>query len=109
MSYSDSLIDISNGDIVCSIFDKEDAFDFDIVNFPDLSGNIPTAPAYGTYITQLIRYSWACRNYENVSSRHSMLAERPLIQGFSARKVMRTFYKGPVKVNFPVSFSFLMF
>ena len=33
------------------------AFDFDIVNFPDLSGNIPTAQAYGTYISQLIRYS----------------------------------------------------
>ena len=46
MSYLDLLIDISNGgDLVCSIFDKKDAFDFDIVNFSDLSGNIPTAPA----------------------------------------------------------------
>ena len=51
------LIDISNGDVVCSNFDKRDAFDFDFVNFPDLSGNIPTAPAFGTYISQLIRYS----------------------------------------------------
>ena len=55
VSYLDSVIDISNGDLVCSIFDKKDAFDFDIVNFPDLSGNIPTAPAYDTYISQLIR------------------------------------------------------
>ena len=55
MSYLDLLIDISNGDLVCSIFDKKDAFDFDIVNFPDLSGNIPTAPAYGTHISQLMR------------------------------------------------------
>ena len=43
LSYLDLLIDISNGDLVCSMFDKRDAFDFDIVNFPDLSGNIPTA------------------------------------------------------------------
>ena len=49
MSYLDLLIYISNGDLVCSIFDQKDALDFDIVNFPDLSGNIPTAPAYGTY------------------------------------------------------------
>ena len=55
MSYLDLLIDISNGDLVCSIFDKKDAFDFDIVNFPDLSGNIPTVPAYGTHISQLMR------------------------------------------------------
>ena len=93
VSYLDLLIDISNGDPVCSIFDKTDAFDFNIVNFPDLSGNIPTAPAYGTYISQLIRYSRACRNYDNSSSRHSMLAEKLFNQGFSARKLMRTFYK----------------
>ena len=65
VSYFDLLIGISNGDFVCSIFDKRDAFDFDIVNFPDLSGDIPTAPAYGTYISQLIRYNRACHNYDN--------------------------------------------
>ena len=32
-----------------SIFYKRDAFDFVIVNFPDISGNIPTVPAYGTF------------------------------------------------------------
>ena len=79
MSNVDLLIDISNGDLVCSFFDKRDAFDFDIVNFPDLSGNIPTAPA--------------CHNYDNFSSRHSMLAERLFNQSFSARKLMRTFHK----------------
>ena len=93
VSYLDLLIDISNGDLVCSIFDKRDAFDFDIVNFPDLLGNIPTAPAYGTYISQMIRYSRACHNYDNFSSRHSMLAETLFNQDFSARKLMRTFYK----------------
>ena len=61
VSYLDLLIEISNADFVCSVFDKRDAFDFDIVNFPDLSGNIPKAPAYGTYtyISQLIKYSRA--------------------------------------------------
>ena len=93
LSYLDLLIDISSGDLVCLIFDKRDVFDFDIVNFPDLSGNIPTAPAYGTYISQLIRYSRACHNYDSFSSRHSMLAQRLFDQGFSARQLMSTFYK----------------
>ena len=74
--YLDLLTDRSNGDLVCSIFDKRDVFDFDIVNFPDLSGNIPTALAYGAHISLLIRHSRACHNYDNFSSRHSMLAER---------------------------------
>ena len=93
VSYLNLQIDISNSDLVCSIFDKRDTFDFDIVNFPDLSGNTPTAPAYGTYISQMIRYSRACHNYDDFFSRHSMLAERLFNQGFSARKLMRTFYK----------------
>ena len=38
-------------------FDNRGAFDFHIRNFSDLSGNIPTAPAYGIHISQLIRYS----------------------------------------------------
>ena len=92
-SYLNLLINISNGDLVCSIFDKRDAFDFDLVNFPGLFGNIPTAPAYGTYISQLIKYSRPCHNYDNFSSRHSMLAERLFNRSFSARKLLRTFYK----------------
>ena len=30
-------------------------FNFPIVNFPFLSSNIPPAPAYGVYVSQLIR------------------------------------------------------
>ena len=93
VSYLDLLIDISSGYFVCSILDKRDAFDFDIANFPDLSGYISTAPASGTYISQLIRHSRACHNYDNFSPRHSMLAERLFNQGFSARKLTRTFCK----------------
>ena len=29
--------------------------DFDIINFPFLGGDVPRAPAYGVYISQLIR------------------------------------------------------
>ena len=38
VSYLDLLTDMSICDLVCSILDKRDAFDFDIVNFPDLFG-----------------------------------------------------------------------
>ena len=87
----DLLIHISIDDLVCSIFDKRDAFDFDIVNFPNLSGDISTAPACGTYILQLITYGRVCHNYDHFSSRYSKLANRLFKQGFSARKLMRTY------------------
>ena len=33
---------------------------FPIVNFPFICSNMPAAPVYGVYISQLIRYSRAC-------------------------------------------------
>jgi hypothetical protein len=33
------------------------------VNFPFICSNIPAAPAYGVYISQLIQYSRACGSY----------------------------------------------
>jgi hypothetical protein len=35
----------------------------EIVNFTFICSNIPAAPAYGVYISQLIQYSRACGSY----------------------------------------------
>ena len=40
-SYLDLQLDVVNHEIVTSLYDKRDDFPFKIVNFPDLSGNIP--------------------------------------------------------------------
>ena len=36
------------------LYDKRDTFGVHIVNFPFMSSNIPSAPAYGAYASQLI-------------------------------------------------------
>ena len=46
-----------------SLNDKSDDFNFHITNFPFLSGNFPSSPAYGVFILQLIRYARACSSY----------------------------------------------
>ena len=33
------------------IYDKRDDFDFDIVNFPFLDGDVPRSASYGVYIS----------------------------------------------------------
>ena len=45
---------ISNGTVSTKIYDKRDNFDFDIVNFPFLDGDVPRRTSYGVYISQLI-------------------------------------------------------
>jgi hypothetical protein len=42
----------SEGRLRTQLYDKRDDFNFSIVNFPFICSNIPTAPAYGVYISQ---------------------------------------------------------
>ena len=47
-SYLDLLLSIGrDGQLHTSIYDKLDDFNFHITNFPFLSSNIPSSPAYG--------------------------------------------------------------
>ena len=56
-SYLDCYLYIDNGKLTTRLYDKRDDFNFPIVNFPFLSSNISSAPAYGVYVSQLIRYA----------------------------------------------------
>ena len=49
-----------NNNITTKLSDKRDAFGFHIVNFSFTSNNIPSAPAYGVDVSQLIRYARCC-------------------------------------------------
>ena len=41
-----------------------ESFNLSIVNFPYLSSNIPSKPAYGVYISQHVRIGRICDNFE---------------------------------------------
>ena len=47
--FLDLYLSISNGFVSSKIHDKRDDFDFDIVNFPFLDGDVPRRPSYGVY------------------------------------------------------------
>ena len=56
-SFLDLHLSISDGFVKAKIYDKRDDFDFDIVNFPFLDGDVPRSTSYGVYISQLIRFA----------------------------------------------------
>ena len=56
----DLHLSISNGFVCSKIYDKRDDFDFDIVYFPFLDGDVPRRPSYEVYISQLIRFARVC-------------------------------------------------
>jgi hypothetical protein len=68
--------------LLLNIFDISHDFIFPIVNFPFICSNIPAAPAYGVYISQLIRYYRACGTYQDFLERGFVLTRKLLNQGF---------------------------
>ena len=93
-SYLDLLFmrDRSNN-ITTKLYDKRDVFGFHIVNFPFMSSNIPSAPAYGVYASQLVRYARCCSNYSDFLIRHRALVKRLLSQGYKVNHLSNTFKK----------------
>ena len=93
-SYLDLLfIRDNSNNITIKLYDKRDTFGFHIVNFPFLSSNIPSAPAYDVYASQLIRYAHCCSNYSDFLSRHRALVTRLLSQGYRVNRLSNTFKK----------------
>ena len=93
-SYLDLLLSIGrDGQLHTSIYDKRDDFNFHITNFPFLSSNIPSSPAYGVFISQLIRYARACSSYECFILRARRLSSKLLKQGYLVERLKSSFRK----------------
>ena len=95
-SYLDLLLSISrDGQLRTSLYDKRDDFNFHITNFPFLSSNIPSSPAYDVLISQLIRYARACSSYEFFILSEVRLSNQLLGLGYvkeRLRSSLRKFY-----------------
>ena len=55
--FLDLHLSISNGFVSFKIYDKRDDFDFDIVNFPFLDGDVPRSTSYGVTRLYFSTYS----------------------------------------------------
>ena len=69
---------IKDACIEVKTYDKRDAFKFEIINYPDLSGNIPTKPAYGVFTSQVIRYARICSKKVDLLERVKSLTKKLL-------------------------------
>ena len=79
----------TKGKLNTKLYDKRDDFNFPTVNFPFLSSNIPSAPADGVYVSQLICYSRACGEYHDVLlDRTNWLTRKLEKQGYVAPRLL---------------------
>ena len=56
-TFLDLRLSISNGIVSAEIYDKRDDFDFEIVNFPFLDGDVPRSASCGVCVSRLVRFA----------------------------------------------------
>ena len=82
---------ISNGTVSTKLYDKRDNFDFDIVNFPFLDGDVPRRTSYGVYISQLIIFARAFSNLNEFNYRNKALTAKLLSRAIVMFNFVRRF------------------
>ena len=86
-------LSITNGKVSSKIYDKRDDFNFEIVNFPFLDGDVPRSPSYVVYISQLIRFARVCSNVDDFNKRNLFLTAELLKQGHRYHTIRKAFSK----------------
>ena len=86
-SFSDLRLSISYGFVKTKVYDKRNDFDFDIVNFPFLEGDVPRSTSYGVYIFQLIRFARVPSHVDDFNARNKILTAKLLKQGYRYHKL----------------------
>ena len=84
-AFVDLHLSISNDIVSTKIYDKRDDFDFEIVNFPFLDGDV------SRYFSQLIRFARASSHVADFNTRNKLSTQKPLKQGYQYHKIRKTF------------------
>lgn len=92
-TYLDLDLKIEDKQIVTKTYDKRDAFSFEIVNYPDMSSNIPQNPAYGVISSQLIRYTKTCSGKDDFIDRLKVLIAKLKRKGYVTERIAKTIKK----------------
>ena len=92
-AFLDLNLSIHNDIVSTKIYDKRDDFNFDIVNFPFLDGDVPQRPSYGVYISQLIRFARASSHVTDFNNHNKSLTAKLLKQGYRYHKLCKAFSK----------------
>ena len=91
--FLDLHLSISDGFVQTKIYYKRDDFDFDIVNFPFLDGDVPRSASCGVYISQLIRFARVSSHVDDFNTCNKVLTAKLLRQGYRYHRILKAFSK----------------
>ena len=90
-SFLDLHLSISDGFVKTGVYDGRDGFDFDVVNFPFLDGDVPRSASCGVCVSRLVRFARVSSHVGGFGARDRVLAAELLGQGCGCRRLRKAF------------------
>ena len=90
-TFLDLGISLHYGKFKYHLYDKRKDFNFSVINYPFLSGNIPKIPSYGIYVSQLLRLCRICSKSKKFLAEIKNLNRKLVSQGFVLPTLKRKF------------------
>ena len=91
VTFLDMAISLHRGKFKHFLYDKRDDFNFSVISYPFLSGNIPKVPSYGVYLSQLLRLCHICSEYNQFKCEVIKLNKKLVDQGFQLLSLKHKF------------------
>ena len=86
------FLDLHLSIVSSKIYDKRDDFDFFIVSFPFLNGDVTRRASYGVYISQIIMFARVCNHVADFNERNKCLTAKFLQKGYRYPKLLKTLF-----------------
>ena len=83
-AFWDLHLSISNDIVSTKLSDKRENYEFEIVNFPFLDGDVPRSTSYGVYY--LIGFARAATHAADFNTRNKLFTQKLLKQGYQNHK-----------------------
>jgi hypothetical protein len=92
-TFLDLQIQIEDKQITTKTYDKRDDFKFEIINYPDIEGNIPETTGYNVIASQLIRHSKNCTRWDDAKERIQTLLMALKAKKYTMEKMKKSIKK----------------
>ena len=92
-NYLDITIQCINNMFFYEGYDKRHDFNFKVINYPDLAGNIPICQSHGVFVSQLMRFCEISGSYDGFVNETDRLIDNLLSQGFNMSILKTKFTK----------------
>ena len=90
-SFLDLHLSISDGFVEAGVGDRRDYFDFDVVGFPFLDGDVPRSASCGVCVSRLVRFARVSGRVDDFIARGGVLAAGLPRQGYGYHGLRKAF------------------